>query len=227
MTVDEIRLWVNFELNKHQTGNTLNQEEYNLCLKWANQQYFKTKYGLPEEYQPGQPLPRQAFQITQKIIDDMRPFLLSKGGKNLPQLPIDINGHANYPSDYIHLSSIRYKNRPVQNISNDVLGDRLDSSIVAPSEKYPICCFYNDYIQFYPKDMAYVDFDYIRMPVTPFWAVTIVDDEYVYNPNQSIQLEWAEQTHIDIANLVLQYASVNLRDFQITQLSEQRKNQGQ
>jgi hypothetical protein len=26
---------------------------------------------------------------------------------------------------------------------------------------------------------------------------------------------------------VLQYASVNLRDFQITQLSEQRKNQGQ
>ncbi len=226
MTVEEIRNWVNFELNKHQSGNTLNQDEYNLSLAWANQQYFKTKYGLPEEYRPGQPLPTQAFQVTQKIIDDMRPFLLSKGGKNLPQLAIDQNGFANYPSDYIHLSSIRFENRPIQSVANDVLGDKLISPIVAPTKKYPICCFYNDYIQFYPTDLKFVDFDYIRMPVTPFWGVDIVNDEYVYNPNKSVQLEWPEQTHIDIANIILEYASVNLRDFQMTQISENRKDKG-
>lgn len=227
MTVEDIRNWVNFELNKHQSGNTLDKDEYNLCLSWANQQYFKKKYGLPEEYRPGQPLPAQAFQVTQKIIDDMRPFLLSKGGKNLPKLVIDKDGFANYPKDYIHLSSIRYGNYPIQNVSNDVLGDKLSSAIVAPTKKYPICCFYSDYIKFYPEDLGFVDFDYIRMPITPIWGADIINDEYVYNPQKSVQLEWPEQTHTDIANLILGYASINLRDFQMTQLSENYKQKGE
>jgi|LauGreDrversion4_2_1035121.scaffolds.fasta_scaffold00631_5 hypothetical protein len=227
MNVNQIRDWVNFELNKHQSGNTLNKEEYNLCLAWANAEYFKIKYGLPEEYRPGMPLPRQAWAVSQKIIDDLRRFLVGKGGKNLPQLTIDINGYADLPDDYIHYSSIRYNGRAVETISNDVLGDRLQSSIVYPDKSYPLCVFYDTYLQFYPKDLGYVDFDYLRMPITPYWDAVIVDDEYVYKPSSSVQLEWPDDTHTDIANLIIKYASENIRDFGMTQLAKQRQNDGQ
>lgn len=227
MNVEEIRQWANFELNKHQTGNTLNQEEYNLCLAWANREYFKTKYGLPEEYRPGMPLPRQAYPVSQKIIDDLRKFLVVMGGKNAPLLTIDVNGFADIPSDYIHVSSIRYQGRAVEFLSDDVIGDRLQSSIVYPDEKYPVCVFYNNYLQFYPKTLGSAEFTYLRMPVTPFWAATIVDDEYVYDPTKSIQLEWPEDTHVDISNLIIKYASENLRDFSMTQLATNRQDKGQ
>jgi hypothetical protein len=227
MTVEDIRNWVNFELNKHQTGNTLSKDEYNLCLKWANEEYFKLKYSLPEQYRPGQPLSGQAWAVTQENIDALSPFLMAKGGKNYPQMIIDTNGFANYPSDYVHVSSIRYGKRVVEVVSNDVLGDRLDSPIVQPTSQYPICCFYSGYIQFYPTDLKFVNFDYLRMPTTPIWGATIINDEYVYNPNTSTQLEWPEFTHIDIANMIVNYAAKNLRDFDMVQVSENRKDKGQ
>lgn len=227
MNVEEIRQWANFELNKHQTGNTLDQEEYNICLKWANSEYFKIKYGLPEEYRPGIPLPRQAYPVSQKIIDDLRGCLVVMGGKNAPLMTIDINGFADIPADYIHVSSIRYQGKTVEFVSDDVLGDRLQSSIVNPTKEYPLCVFYNNYIQFHPINLGEVQFTYLRMPVTPFWASAIVNDEYVYDPTKSVQLEWPEDTHTDIANLIVKYASVNLRDFQATQMAMNRQDKGQ
>ena len=227
MTVEEIRQWANYQLNKHQTGNTLNKEEYNLCLAWANMEYFKTKYGLPEQYVPGRPIPAQAFQITQKVMDDMRPFLKSRGGKNFPMLQIDANGWAQIPQDYVHVSSIRYGKAAVEIISNDVLGDRLASSVVEPTKRYPVCVIYSDYLQFYPIDLAEVKFDYLRTPVTPVWAATLVNDEWVYDAARSVQLEWPQDTHQDIANLIVQYASNNLRDMGMYQVAERRKDEGQ
>ena len=228
MNVNEIRDWVNFELNKHQSGNTLNQDEYNLCLAWANLEYFKTKYGLPEQYRPGMPIPSQAWAVTQENIDALTPFLMSLGGRDLPQLKVDIDGRATIPSDYVHYSSIRYNGKAVEVISNDVIGDRLQSSIVYPDKKYPVCSFYgNGYLQFYPTDLGFVSFDYLRLPATPYWAATIVNDEYVYNPNKSVQFEWSPITHTDLANLVLKYASENIRDFQMTQIASVRQDKGQ
>jgi hypothetical protein len=227
MTVDEIYQWVNLELNKSQTGGTLNPEEFNLALKWANQQYFKTKYGLPETYTPGTPLPPQAWSITQENIDALSPFLKGKGGRDYPALKVDIDGRASIPPDYVHVSSVRYGNKAVEVLSNDVLGDRLSSALVYPSEKYPICTFYGGYIQFHPVSLGFVNFDYLRMPETPVWAYTVVNDQAVYNSNASIQLEWNPIYHIDIANLTLQYAANNLRDQLAMQMANNVKIQGQ
>lgn len=227
MTIDEIYQWVNLELNKSQTGGTLSPEEFNLAAKFANQQYFKIKYTLPEEYQVGNPVPRQAYPLTQENIDALSPFLKAKGGKDYPPLKLDKDGRAELMSDYVHYSSIRFGIRPVEVVSNDVLGDRLFSSIVYPTETYPICCFYSGYIQFYPITMRFVNFDYLRMPETPVWGYTVVNDQPVYNPATSVQLEWSEIYHLDIANLILQYAANNLRDQLAIQIANNRKTTGQ
>lgn len=227
MTVEEIRLWVDFQLNKNQTGGTLSPEEYNLCLSWANQEYFKLKYGLPEQYRPGQPLPAQAWAVTQENIDALSPFLKAKGGRDYPKLKVDIDGRATIPSDYVHYSSIRYEEKAVEVLSNDVIGNRLQSPIVYPDKKYPIGTFYAGYIQFYPKDLSFVDFDYLRMPSTPVWAYTLVNDVAVYNSNASVQLEWSAIFHMDIANLIVMYAANNLRDQLAIQIANNRKTQGE
>ena len=71
MTIDEIYKWVNFVSNKKQSG-AISPDEFNMIIKVVSIDYFKLKVGLPEEYQVGQPMPRQAYQITQKITDDVR-----------------------------------------------------------------------------------------------------------------------------------------------------------
>jgi hypothetical protein len=227
MTVNEILQWVNFRLNKSQTGNTLNQSEFNTCLAWGNLEYFKIKYGLPEEYPPGMPLPRQAWAVTQENIDALSPFLKGKGGRDFAPLKLDNNGRADIPSDYVHYSSIRYGKVPVDVVSNDVYGDRLNSPITYGSKRYPFVTFYAGYMEFSPIDLGYVNFDYLRLPSTPIWGATIVNDQYVYNPNTSVQLEWSDIYHLDIANLILGYAASNLRDGTIMQVAQQRKISGQ
>jgi hypothetical protein len=82
-------------------------------------------------------------------------------------------------------------------------------------------------MEFSPVDLGYVNFDYLRLPSTPIWGATIVNDQYVYNPNTSVQLEWSDIYHLDIANLILGYAASNLRDGTLMQVAQQRKISGQ
>lgn len=226
-TVNDIYIFVQFELNKHSSGNTLNQDEFNACLAWANIEYFKVNMGLPEEYQVGQPQSKIGYEYTQLITDRMSKFKQWKGGQNLPSMPIDADGRANYPVDYVHYSSIRYNNRPVVPVRDSEIGDALIDSITAPTEKYPICAFYDNFIQFYPITLSFVDFTYLRMPVTPFWAVNIVNDDYVYDANRSIQFEWGDECITDLANLVLKYASINLKANVNLQMAQARQDKGQ
>ena len=75
--------------------------------------------------------------------------------------------------------------------------------------------------------MGFVNFDYLRMPETPVWGYTVVNDQPVYNTATSVQLEWSEIYHLDIANLILQYAANNLRDQLAIQIANNRKTTGQ
>lgn len=226
VNVNDIKNYVDYQLNKSQSGNTLSPSEFNTCLQWANLEYMKQRYGLPEEYQAGRPVPRIALDITQKIMDDMRVLRTAKGGKNYPAMSIDVNGWADYPADFIHVSSIRYGTKDVEILRDDFLADRLDNSIKYPTKENPICVFYDNYIEFHPKDLGFVNFTYIRLPETPVWAYTLVNDEPVYNSVASVQFEYPQDCLPDIAAMIVNYASNNLRDSFSQQFSQQRKDKG-
>lgn len=235
MNVSEILQFVNFRLNKEQSGRSMTEDQYNLILKVINIEYIKWKYGLPEEYQPGRPIPRQYWEATQKISDDMRWAKVKMGGVEGPQMIIDSNGIATVPSDYLHYSSIWHnylvngkapKTYPVEVLFDDQVGDRITHPVKGPTEKYPFCCFYNNYIEFWPKTLGRVEFTYIKVPRTPVYAYTVVNDEPVYDASNSVQLEWPVDCHSDIANLIVSLASQNLRDSFMYQSAEQRKERG-
>lgn len=226
MDINQMYEFIQFELNKNSSGNTLNQDEFNLCCQWANIEYFKVQLGLPEQWKVGQPTSAIAYENTQLITDRMRVFKQFKGGRDLPVLPVDINGYANYPSDYVHYSSIRYNGKDVIPVRDGNLGSALDNSITAPTKDYPIMVFYDTYMQFYPPDLGFVDFTYLKLPATPFWAVTVVNDDYIYNSAASTQFEWGQECLTDISALILQYASVNLKSQLNIQMAENRKEKG-
>lgn len=239
MTVWEIYQFIEFRANKDQSGRSYTPEQFNLACKAVNIEYFKLKAGLPEEYRVGAPMPRQAWQLTQKITDDLRMFMHVMGIDG-PQLQINRFGLATLPANYVRESSIMYDNASTLNcesvegwtavevVTDAVWSDRLASSLKYPDKEYPICRFIGGRIEFAPKDLKYVSMTYLRMPNPAILGYTIdSNNDIVYNPATSTQFEWPEDTHTDIANWMYSWLGENLNSPLMIQQAERRKMQGQ
>ena len=55
---------------------------------------------------------------------------------------------------------------------------------------------------------------YIKRPKDPHWGYTMVNDMYVFNPSSpnTVELELPEKTHSEIAQRMLSYIGISLRD---------------
>ena len=230
----------NFITNKEQMGNTINASEFNTVIHAVNIDFFRQRYGLPQEYVAGQPLPKMSYEVTQKITDDLSHFKV-RMGIDTAAMVVDAQGRANIPSDYVHFSSARYnaikdnvcgtvnlKARVIEHLTDAQLGDRLGNSIKMPTLRNPVFTMFSNYFQFYPKNLKYVEFTYLRMPRTPVYRVTIYPqtDLEVYDPNTSVNFEYPEDCFNEIVTLCLGYTGVNLRSADIVQYSQMLKEKG-
>jgi len=224
MNVKEIFDFVNYTLNKHQSGNALNPDEFNLCLKYANLEYFKFIYGLPERYQFGRALPSPGYEATQFVTDSMREFKMSV------TYPVNRSGVATLPSDYVHFSSITHdvngNTQTVEVLPDDKLSSRLSNPITKPTRKHTVCGIYGSTLKFFPPMVSSVTLNYLRAPRTPIFAANIVADDLVYDAANSVQVEFPESTHNDFVQFILESVSVNLRDQFVYQNTLRRKAQG-
>jgi hypothetical protein len=238
MTVWEIYQFIEFRANKDQSGRSYTPEQFNLACKAVNIEYFKLKAGLPEEYRVGAPMPRQAWQLTQKITDDLRMFMHVMGIDG-PQLQINRFGLATLPANYVRESSIMYDNGqtvgctteegwvPVEVVTDAVWADRIGSSLKYPDKENPFCRFIGSRVEFRPK-IPSVNMTYLRMPNPAILGYTIdSNNDIVYNPATSTQFEWPEDTHTDIANNLYSWLGENLNSPLMIQQAERRKMQGQ
>ena len=64
--------------------------------------------------------------------------------------------------------------------------------------------------------------NYIKKPSDPNWAYNTVNNIEIYNSSNSTQLTLADSTHKEIANRILGYIGVNLRESEIITYSEQK-----
>lgn len=238
--VNKIWEYLNFVLNKEQAGNTINLTEFNILLPVVNLSFFKQRYGLPEQYTPGQPLPQMSYEITQKITDDLRAFKV-RMGIDTQAMTVDAQGQAPIPSDYVHYSSARYnmikdnvcgtvemKPRTIEHLTDAQLGDRLGAVIKKPTLRNPIFSTYSTYFQFYPKTIKRVEFTYLRMPRTPVYGYIpdVETDTDIYNEATSVHFEYPDDCFNDIAMLCLSLMAANLRAPEIVQYAETIKTKG-
>lgn len=195
MNNDFLYKYLLFIANKAVTGNTISPEEFNIALKAANLTQLKKKIGLPEDYRPGVPVPRQSVEITQMLTDDILPFKVHMGAPNVQPLVVDANGYATIPDDFFYPKSFSYRYFPNNDCEGsfdpkkvDVLTDQqwdyvTGSAIRRPTLQYPACNFQAGVIRFSPKNIGMVDFVYLRMPVTPVY------DYYINAIGEHIYLE--------------------------------------
>lgn len=227
MTIDTAYEFVKDLANKEQKG-FIPSATFNRYAERAQMEVFMQRYGNPREYQPGRPIPRITYSSTQKIHDDLRPFIRKI------VLHLDRLGRASYPEDYIHLSSIRYtvtKNGRHEQVAvkvtpDDRLAYRLSSRLVAPTKEYPICAMFDHYIQFYPENLVGINFTYLRQPMVPKWAFTIVNNREVYDAGNSLDWEFRDQVHNEICMKILSYIGIHLREGDLLQYAELKNQQG-
>jgi len=234
INVNEIKIFIDFIANKEQSGTSYSIDQLNNLFQSANIDLFKQRYGLPEEYTPAMPIPRMAYENTQKIKDDLRSC------KEVEVIKINSLGEMILPEKYIHPTSIIYTKvvnqccgnppkisyREVQKIDDDKWAERLSNSIKKPSKDFPICNFLKDRIRFEPKDLNKVEFSYLRSPNKPFWGYNIVNGVEVYDETKSVNFDWSEILFTDVSKLILGYMSINLRDGELASAIDQYKTKG-
>ena len=216
-------------INDKAPGTKMGVDRINLFLQLTNLDYFKLWTGLPEQWQPGQPITTRGWQVSMANTEALEPFIVYVNDQT-----IDVNGKITLPGDYVHYSDIMYlyvedtKSYfvPVEPVTHAELSDRLSNAITAPEDRYPICIFYNNYIQTYPKDLMNVDFTYLRLPTTPGYAVQQLNGIDVYDPVNSVEFEWKEAYHADLLRIFIGYLAPSLKDMNLTNFIETKKAQG-
>lgn len=233
--INDIYLWINFLADKVQS-RSISDDEFNQIIDATNLDLWKLKVGLPEEYQMNAPFPRQAWQISNKISDDMRYFITES------DIAKNTNGIFPYPTDYGAFSSLRYKRilnngcdepdvktRTIELVTDGELSERLDNTIIPPNFDYPVGAWYAAGWKVYPQIINSVSLTYLRLPTTPFRNYTFdpVTDLTNYNPVGSVQLDFPKTLWIDFAVMCVKYLSINIREADLYQMAQQRQLSGQ
>lgn len=234
INVNEVKIFIDFVANKEQSGTSYSIEQLNNIFQAANIDLFKKRYGLPEEYTPAMPLPRVAYEVTQKIKDDLRSC------KKVEVLPVNDSGEMILPDNYIHPTSITYvkvtnrdcgtpkvSRREVEKIDDDKWNERLGNSIKTPSKDFPVCNFLKDRIRIEPRDLKSIEFSYLSTPGKPVWGYTVVGGVEVYSESASTNFDWNEVLFTDVAKIVLGYMAINLRDGELAAAMDQYKMKGE
>ncbi len=219
MTVEELRIFIFAIANKDMTGNLPTPSEYNSFLARGVEDKFRFEYGL-RQIQNG-----VYYQNSQNSTDALMKFITSVS------ISATVPGVFVLPVDYVHVSSVGYVDngirRMVEILNEDEWNYRLNSPVTPPTSKYPIARFVSGAIVVYPQTVGSIEFVYLRKPTSPVWNYSIVNDEPVYNSIGSVQIEFPDIYHIDIARIILSYMGIEFKDGELLQYAEMGKNTGQ
>lgn len=235
MNINEVYKTIQFIVRKNSTGGLLNPDQFNIIINRAQMTKFMRTYGNEQEYQPGKPIPRIAFEINQTIADELSVFITNDN------LILDSNGKGYYPSDYVHVipglgykTSINNSNGigttlkfiPIEIVDKQFEYYRLSSSIVQPTRTTPICIEENTYLQFYPQNIGPVRFSYLRQPIMAVWGFTMVNNRPVYNSATSVDLEWKDININSIISLACSYIGISIKDDMVSNYATSSYQQG-
>jgi hypothetical protein len=225
MTLDEfVKTAVDFANQKIGTLD-VNPERLNRFLKLTNYDYFKLWCGPPEGWQPGQPITARGWQVAAQNTEALRTFLSDFQNYSVPN-----TGKLNYPSGFVHITRLAYYNStsfvPVEMVTDAQVDDRLRNPITAPELAYPIYNYGSTYLQIYPINIGAVSMSFLRLPVTPVYALKELNGINVYDSVNSVQFEWPEAYHNDLLRIFLTYLGIGAKDASLFNYAEMVKEKG-
>ena len=232
MTLGEMYTLIEFIVNKDYDGNIITPERFRMLIKVVNIDLFRQKYGIPEEYQPGRPIPNERADITLKNTDDLKAFKVRLVNRAVTA------GVMLYPSNYAHRDTIVYNYsksingtptslpRPVEILRESEFASRVGNYTKRPTLQNPIGVMRVDGVHIRPVTITVCDLNYYRFPIDPVFAYTEGDGYITYDTTSSTELEWVKDEHFTLTKMCLSLIGVNLRIEEIVAYSEQKLKTG-
>ena len=145
------------------------------------------------------------------------------------------NGAFSYPYDYLHFISMHKGGgsgtpRKIKLLTLDQFAKRRSSVIVPINQSNLVAVMIDEGFEVYDAPASEIIetwnagtlepfsqsifLEYVRKPRSPHWGYTMVNDMYVFNPSSpnTVELELPEKTHSEIAQRMLSYIGISLRD---------------
>jgi len=129
VNVDIFYRYVDWLAAKNIVGGYLPPDTFNMALPICVNQIVRKYYGVPEQYQPGMPMPQVSYEITQLVTDYMSQLKVPK------ILPVDNSGYAAKPADYLHKSSVACSFVTISDNSEDDGVDEADCCDDEPTKQ--------------------------------------------------------------------------------------------
>lgn len=252
MNVNELYNYIIDSARKRQIGN-IKTSAINDRMREGSLFVFKSRYGIPQQYQAGRPIANMSFELTRKIKDDLKNFTVYNSQINLYQ------GYFPYPSDYLHTVSVKIRSftnsencgingekrwEAVDVIDHDKEVYRLTSKIITS----PFLLQAEDGYVAGRTDAQVMLLTYLRWPKAPYWDYDIINGQMVYVPfgetitnnpiynyetlslprtSQSQDSEFPIDVDLEIAKFVLQAIGGETRDDKLYQESRAELAAGQ
>ena len=153
-------------------------------------------------------------------------------GEITPPLAIDKYGHAPMPDECYLPSHIIFKYikdgviiglYDVPLLSDKEYSDRIASNLMKPSFVYPIANIQSKMIRFSPINLKRVNFDYIKLPTYPKYAVTISRGFQEWDEANSSVWEFGDISTLKIIQRLLAEINIDLSIDQINQYNNQKQ----
>ena len=244
MTLDEIRKYTNTIADKHRSGNTLSEEEFNVFLEVCNMEMFNAEFEKVVANAAAKDIPLNHSLLTST---ELRHF------KVYDQDILMTSGVGDLPTNYKHYLGVK---TALSKRDVDILDDHSFSTIQSNMffvdfNQKPMAVIYGGKIKIIPSNVDTLTMAYLRKPTVPYydWCVKTSTMEVVYMPywsaisgghlmnlnnmtiiesnvvhptggtlSQTVELEWDEFIHPHFANRILLKMGIPLNDPQMYQL---------
>ena len=207
-------------LNKDLNGMAFKISEYQQMINAASLKLFVSKLGLTSEYQREVPIARQGVAVSQKVDNDLLPFLRSQAISAVGGV-VSLTGLGVAYIDTLLPNP--HVGRGFDVLSLYELPERLRNAITAPTEEDPIVVRDGlNKLTIYPSTLTGVTMYYYVYPRQAVIAVTRNTTTLApeYDSGNSIELEWDDANKVEIAYLVLRDAGVNIERQDVLRYAE-------
>lgn len=144
-------------------------------------------------------------------------------------LATSASGFLQYPIDFSHRIMPYIGDQPLEGLTENTIGERLNSVIYPPDASRPIFILIENGLQLYPKQSYSINLQYVSIPATPIINYTVSGNTIVFNPTGSIELGFTKEYWVQILLMSLPFVGVSLSDkdvFSLIALSGQNDNKG-
>lgn len=215
ISIDTVYQRVLAILNKEQRGY-LTPQEFNLFANQAQLEIFEQYFFDLNQYMRLKDNNTEYAHLY-NLVDEKLSIFKTYGSLNYS------SGKFSLPQDLHKIGTVVYNGKEIERINIKELLDYQGSKLTQPDTNSPLY-IYNGGIEVYPTTITSgVSATYVRKPNKVEWAYINVNNNALYNSNNSTDFELHETEETNLVLKILMYAGLTIKDPSVTQQADAKE----